>query len=303
MLSLIVSAATAALGSIVAIVEPFRKKDNLIQAVTVGTWCVALPTIITATGAPEDYLSDNVTFLYVKLWSVAVGVASSSFFKFIAPKIIKDASTERIARNAVLSTILALNIGEATVKQAFFMENPELVDYVNSLCGTVLVVTTFLSVYKKPIEIYEDEAIVQLECNYGPGYITGYTLWNILFVTRVAPEISFPMFVLLSHAVGIMCHITDYADWLDVRSQTLLMYIILKFGLTPEHRFYPEFFDPSDQRLYDMEYILGQGWYTLSMAALVLSGTVWSCAELALVTDVVSENDVPYLEDIREVQV
>lgn len=250
----VAQAVVYSLASLVAIVEPMRRdlwsyNDGICSTLTrsplvFGTlWCVALPAAITFSHAPDDYLSDNVTFLYIKLWSVALGCSSFLFFNYGMPRF-KSRHELRI-RNVTIATILSVNILEASVKQLFFHDNRDSLDYINGVCGLILAVTTYLDTYKIPILTEKRGSITELKCQMKNSYILAYTFWNILFVSKVAPEISFLMFFMVSHMVGIVAHFTNYGDWLQTRAATLLCYICIKFGVTPTLRFFPEFFDPT----------------------------------------------------------
>lgn len=244
-------------------------------------WCLALPTAITVSRSPDDYLSDNVTFLYIKLWSVAIGVFSSVFFRFIAPHF-KWKHEDRI-RSVTIATILAANVLEAALKQLFFHDNPDYIDYVNGVCGLFIALNTYLDTYKIPILVRKRLNITELNSQLRNSYIMAYTLWNILFVSKVAPEISYSMFLFVSHLVGIVAHFAKLGDWLDVRSQTLLFYIVFKFGITPRWRFFPEFFDPQfktpDNQLIK---IISSDYYLIPLMTAVVGCTIWSIVDTIL---------------------
>lgn len=244
-------------------------------------FCIILPTIISASRSPDDYLSDNVAFLYVKLWSVSAGVTSILFFNYIMPAF--EHEKETLIRSMTMASILAANILEASVKQLFFHDNRDHVDYVNGICGLIITTTTIMSIYKKPITIKKEGKITEIECNFFDSYILAYTLWNILFISKVAPEISFLLFFMVSHLVGIVCHYTKYADFLFVRAVCLLLYIILKFGVTPKYRIFPDFFDPEYNTL-DNSLIkfLYDDYYLNFMMGFVIGLTSWNIYDVVL---------------------
>ena len=292
----IITATVYSFASWAMCVEPLRqdmwkpKNENLTflnrisrSPVSIGSlfWCLALPTAITISKSPDDYLSDNVTFLYIKLWSVAIGVFSSVFFRYIAPHF-KWKHETRI-RSVTIATILSANVLEAALKQIFFHDKPDAIDYINGVCGLVVAINTYLDTYKIPVLIRNRKNITELNSQFMNSYIMAYTFWNILFVSRVAPEISFSLFLFASHVVGIVAHFAKLGDWLDVRSCTLLFYIVFKFGITPNWRFFPEFFDPQfktpDNPLIK---IITSDYYLIPLTVATVGCTVWSIVDTVL---------------------
>jgi len=237
--------------------------------------CVILPTAITISGSPEAYLSDNVTFLYIKLWSVSAGVSSVVFFNYIMPMFKSKHETK--IRNYTIATILSVNILEAGIKQLFFHKNPDIIDYINGICGLILACTTYSGILRNSIDVTKTESVIELKDNLRNSYILAYTFWNILFISKVSPEISFLLFFMLSHMVGIVTHFTGYSRWLQSRAITLLMYICLKFGVTPGYRFFPEFFDPALNNLNNpLIGFVHNNYYTYTLTVVVVACTIWN---------------------------
>jgi hypothetical protein len=293
----VITASIYSFASWILIVQPLRhdmwepKKEPLTvlnrisrSPIVVGSllWCLILPVTVTISKAPNDYLSDNVTFLYIKLWSVSIGVLSSSFFRYLAPHF-KWKHEDRI-RSITIATIIAVNMLEASIKQTFFHDNTDYIDYINGICGLIITVNTYLNTYKIPILIRKRGTITELNSQFRNSYIMSYTFWNILFVSKVAPEISFSLFLCVSHIVGIVAHFAKFGDWLEVRSQTLLFYIIFKFGITPNWRFFPEFFDPQFKTPENsLIQIITSDYYLIPLTVATVGCTVWSIVDTTFI--------------------
>lgn len=286
MYSLFVSALESVLyafSSLVFVVDPMRKdfwKSKYIRSPYIlGAlpWCFIFPTVLTVSGAPDDYLSGNVSFAYIKLWSVSIGCIAILFINYGLP-IIKTIHEKNI-RAGLTGFILSGNILEAAITQ-LIQTDANWVDYANGCCGIVLSTSTIVNVYINGVDVRKHDKTTELKSNLTDSYILAYTFWNVLFASKVLPELAFLMFLSISHGVCIVSHFVGYADWLQTRSVTLLFYMCLKFGITPEMRIFPEFFDPElntvDNQLIG---ILHNDFYLFILLGLSVGCTLWNVCD------------------------
>lgn len=207
------------------------------MAIATFVWCILLPIIMIATDATMLSISGETAFVVLKLLSV---VAIMLVFQaFIAAKYHKKTIRSSLWSKAIV-LMFAANIGEAiyTETKNYFepgVEERHIVDILNPMIGVLLLIILAANFWDKQVDVAIDKPnkSIRLDAKLGTWFIIAYTVWNMLFRSRLISNTSSLIFATLSLGLPLVAHFTGSGDWLQMRGVGLLSLMIFTFGITP----------------------------------------------------------------------
>lgn len=208
-----------------------------LMTATLIVWCVILPLTMIATGSTNLSISGETGFVVLKL--VSVVVIMLVFQAFIAAKYYK-LEIRTLWWSRVIVLMFAANIAEAIYTQTKNYYEPgaeakHIVDILNPIIGVLLLLVLVGNYRKKEVGVKVDKQrnSIQLDAKLGTWFIIAYTIWNMLFRSRLISNTSSLIFATLSLGLPLICHFTGTGDWLQIRGVGLLALMIFTFGITP----------------------------------------------------------------------
>lgn len=204
-------------------------------------WCIIFPIIMIASKSAYNSISDEDTFVIVKILSLVVaiiiiqGFIAGSYYGYKNNKLM----------TIVINIILMLNIAEACYTQLYnyinYDNDHELYNIINPIIGICLIPILIVNIIKgSGMSVVKHNMSINLYSDIKPWFIIAYSLWNTLFRIHLLPNTSTIIFFIVSIVMPIIIDFTKLGDWLQVRAITLLFIMIITFGLTPnEGNFIP----------------------------------------------------------------
>lgn len=212
------------------------KKSLGLMGLTVFVWCILFPVIMITTGSTKLSISGETDFVVVKLLSVAFIMLV--FQGFIVASYYKKHINSK-TMTWVIGGLFMINILEACYTQFNNYLEPQatskhVIDVLNPIIGLGLVGIVIATYLHRRIEIVRpDKKQIRLDAKLGTWFIISYTIWNLLFRSRLIENTSSLIFATLSLGLPLICHFTKTGDWLQIRGVGLLSLMIFTFGLTP----------------------------------------------------------------------
>jgi hypothetical protein len=207
------------------------KHPHLLIYATIILYCLVFPIMTIYSGSINTNISGDNNFILVKFLSVI-------FFLLVLLYFSVHTHAQNITirgynlMSLVFIGLLAVNILEAVVDQGL---RSDITTYdgklntVNTVTGVLLVISLL---YMFPVmSIKSTTTRLSLVSGLTMKFILAYTLWNLLFRIQLVENSSILLFLLVSLVVPIICHLTGKGDWLHTRGLTLLLVMILSFGI------------------------------------------------------------------------
>jgi hypothetical protein len=207
------------------------KYPHLLIYATILLYCGIFPIMTIYSGSVNTTISGDNGFITLKLLSVI-------FFILILLYFSVHTSSQSITfkgynvMSIVLSSLLIINIFEAVVDQGSRsnMSNYEgKLNIVNTVTGLLLIIS--LIRMNPAMSIKSTSTNLSLVSSLTTKFIIAYTLWNLLFRIDLVENSSILIFTSVSLVVPLMCHLLHKGDWLQTRALTLLLVMLLTFGV------------------------------------------------------------------------
>ena len=205
------------------------------MGITLLVWCVILPLMAILSGALERSVSGEGEFVWVKLVSVIVVMLAIQYF--IVRYYYNPMKLNRRWMTIILVGLFALNIVEAVYTQTKNYFEPQatdksVIDLANAVVGVGLLLCLWLYYRKRSMDIGESRNQVWLKSKLETWFLVSYSLWNVLFRSRLVENTSWLMFLTVSIILPLVAHATRSADWLQVRGCGLIVVLLFSFGIT-----------------------------------------------------------------------
>jgi Family of unknown function (DUF5692) len=207
----------------------FTKFDSTLAVFVI--FCLVVPIAMLCTKSFDYALSDESTFLVVKMLSLIVFVAVMNYYM----------ARGKIGRfgSCLILLLIVVNIGEACVTQLrnkpefdSISEVPEA-NIVNAVSGILMIVGLFVMMLKARSKVSVSSGQVSLVNNIPIFFIVAYTAWNLLFRIQLIENESTLLFFGVSLLLPIIMAATGTGDWVYTRVYSLLIVMIITFGFGP----------------------------------------------------------------------
>ncbi len=198
---------------------------------TILIYSIIIPIIMLYNGSIETNISGQNLFVSLKFISVAVFVIIMTLF------LIKNTNGNLdYYMSIILTGILCINILEAVVEQFYTSINNDQnipiennINVAGSVIGIILIIVLLYKHNK--MSVSRDNSQLKLVSNISIMFAVAYTFWNLLFRIQLIPNTSVFIFFIVSLLLPLFCMITNTGDWLQIRALTLLLVMILTFGI------------------------------------------------------------------------
>lgn len=247
--------------------------------------CILIPAIILISETYRDSITGEITdsdfFVLIKFISIALTtlvIQCFVIYYFFYPK--------KLSFNfltIVMTMLFLANIGEACYTQYKLwvddVKPNKIIDLLNVVVGILLFVAVIIKYFRqKSITIHRNKQYIGLKSNFDIWWILAYTVWNLLFRSRLGESTIMVFFLFVSLIVPLGAHITNTGDWVQVRLICLLVYLIMILGFTEgQGRIFPVYNIQGYDKIEDEKSIITkiqkEDWYTYS---LVIPGLIFS---------------------------
>lgn len=200
-------------------------------------YCIVIPAIMAHYGAFSLSVSNVDDFLLVKTLSVIVTIFVIYYYMFRYGRQLDSERPKLFGYDTmtlIVTLLLILNIFEAVVEQWTHSDTKSFngrINMANAFAGFVLIIG--LLYQRRHMSINSGVTTFKLESNLSMFFVLAYTFWNFLFRIQLVNNTSVLLFLFVSLLLPLYMAATKTGDWLQVRALTLLLLIILNFGLGP----------------------------------------------------------------------
>ena len=204
-------------------------KTLFFSALTVLLWFIILPLVLFINGSADNGFGGE--FASIKLISAAVALIVLQ--ALISLRYLKNIISDSTL-SIVIGLLLAINILEAVYTQfKSYQDEKKTTDLLNAGLGLAITLGLFFTLKKEKMQIERKGRNLTLQSNIGWWWIAAYSFWNMAFRSHYAENTAWLIFFVVSIVMPVLVQATGSGDWLQSRTVSLVVLLIVSLGLGP----------------------------------------------------------------------